>query len=171
MAEATTSEDIHVCAVHPERETELQCNRCERYMCVQCAVQTPVGYRCRECVRGIQDKYFTSTRTDYLIIAAVCGVLNLIGSGLVAYLGVWLLLIIIAAAPIGGAISEAALRLTKKRRGRYSAQIAAAAAAVGGLLPLIYLSLVVGRLIPDFGILLYAGITAAAVYGRFQMRI
>jgi hypothetical protein len=171
MGEVFATEQAHVCSVHPERETELQCNRCERYMCVQCAVRTPVGYRCRECVRGIQDTYFTATQTDYMIIGAVCGLLNLIGGSLVVFTGAWLLIVIIVAAPAGGAIAEAALRLTKRRRGRHSAQIGAAAAAVGALLPLVVLSLMLGALIPDFGALLYAGLSAAAVFGRFQMRI
>ncbi len=45
--------DIPTCANHPERETGLRCNRCGKPICSQCAVQTPVGYRCRECVRGL----------------------------------------------------------------------------------------------------------------------
>ena len=45
--EPITVEETTYCAVHPDRETSLQCNRCGRYMCVECAVHTPVGYRCR----------------------------------------------------------------------------------------------------------------------------
>jgi len=39
------------CAFHPDRETVLRCSRCERPICVPCAVGTPVGFRCRECAR------------------------------------------------------------------------------------------------------------------------
>ena len=42
------------CYNHPQRETVLRCNRCERPMCTSCAVLTPTGYRCKECVRGQQ---------------------------------------------------------------------------------------------------------------------
>ncbi|HRE45590.1 MAG TPA: hypothetical protein PKY87_16680, partial [Terricaulis sp.] len=43
-------------------------------MCVQCAVQTPVGYRCKECVRGIQSKYFNANPYDDLIALGLAGV-------------------------------------------------------------------------------------------------
>ena len=45
------------CYVHPDRETGLRCNRCERPICADCAVLTPTGYRCKECVRE-QKKVF-----------------------------------------------------------------------------------------------------------------
>src|SRR5688572_1451926 len=38
------------CAIHTSVETTLRCNKCGRYMCVKCAVRTPVGYRCKQCV-------------------------------------------------------------------------------------------------------------------------
>ncbi|HYN88142.1 MAG TPA: tetratricopeptide repeat protein, partial [Ardenticatenaceae bacterium] len=49
LAERATEEMLH-CSVHPDRETMLRCNRCGRPMCPECAVRTPVGLRCRECV-------------------------------------------------------------------------------------------------------------------------
>ena len=39
------------CYVHPDRETLLRCNNCERPICTQCAVLTPTGYRCKECIQ------------------------------------------------------------------------------------------------------------------------
>src|SRR5690606_10430831 len=42
--------DTLYCTVHPTRATLLRCNRCGRPMCTDCAVQHPVGLRCRECV-------------------------------------------------------------------------------------------------------------------------
>ena len=78
-------EDEHTyCAVHPDRETALQCNKCGRYMCVQCAVPTPVGYRCKECVRGIEDKFFNASPADPAIVFAVCAVLSGIGAFIAA---------------------------------------------------------------------------------------
>ncbi len=41
--------DERPCAWHPDRLTMLSCGRCDRPMCVNCAVETPVGMRCREC--------------------------------------------------------------------------------------------------------------------------
>lgn len=39
------------CYRHPKVETSLRCSRCEKPICADCAVLTPVGYRCRECGR------------------------------------------------------------------------------------------------------------------------
>ena len=37
------------CARHPDTETFLRCGRCDTPICAKCAVQTPVGARCRAC--------------------------------------------------------------------------------------------------------------------------
>ena len=37
------------CYRHPTRETWLRCGRCDQPICVKCAVQGPVGSRCRQC--------------------------------------------------------------------------------------------------------------------------
>jgi predicted PurR-regulated permease PerM len=136
-------------------------------------VQSPVGYRCRECARGIEDTFFTANPYDPWIIFGVCAGLNVIGAFAAWWTGAFLLLIVIAAFPIGGLISEVALRLVQKRRGRQSARMAAAGAIVGGLIPMLFHVLSIGVFIPQFYITLfvYAGLTAAAVYGRFQMRV
>lgn len=39
------------CATHPNVETELSCSKCGKPICPRCAVQTPVGMRCRECAQ------------------------------------------------------------------------------------------------------------------------
>ncbi|MDQ3915250.1 MAG: rhomboid family intramembrane serine protease [Actinomycetota bacterium] len=38
------------CYGHPNRPTKLQCTRCDRYICGQCAIQASVGQHCPECV-------------------------------------------------------------------------------------------------------------------------
>jgi membrane associated rhomboid family serine protease len=38
------------CYGHPDRPTKLQCTRCDRYICGQCAIQASVGQHCPECV-------------------------------------------------------------------------------------------------------------------------
>lgn len=158
------------CAVHPDRETSLQCNKCGRYMCVQCAVSTPVGYRCKECVRGHEDKFFNATPADPAIVFAVCAVLAGVGSFIVAQVGGFLLLVLIASAPVGGFISELAIRAIQRRRGRNVPVAAAVGTALGGLAPLIYLLLMTGVFFPNLSVLLFAGIVTATVYGRFRMR-
>jgi hypothetical protein len=64
----------------------------------------------------------------------VCALLGGIGGAIVKAIGLPLLFMLILGLPIGGGIAEAALRAIQRRRGRQSAQIAAAAPAIGGLL-------------------------------------
>lgn len=171
-------EEVTYCEVHPDRETALRCNKCGRLMCVQCAVQTPVGYRCRECVRAQEDKFYSAGQADYAIVFAVCFVLSLIGGTVATAINLGIFVIFIAA-PLGGLIGNLALRATSRRRGRYSAYVAVGGALVGGFLgPSAYIFLNTGLLVvrPEFiirniGLLLYVAITAAAVYGMFKMRI
>ena len=39
-----------VCYRHPERETYIRCNRCERPICPDCMTNAAVGFQCPECV-------------------------------------------------------------------------------------------------------------------------
>ena len=55
------------CANHPTVETMLRCNRCSKPICTRCAVQTPVGYRCRECVGQQQAAFYSGGLFDYVI--------------------------------------------------------------------------------------------------------
>src|SRR5512139_2890612 len=72
------------CANHPDRETMLRCNRCEKPICYQCAILTPVGYRCKECVRQQQNTYYNAERFDLPIAAAIGFALGA-GVGALAY--------------------------------------------------------------------------------------
>jgi hypothetical protein len=117
------------CAVHPTVETALRCNKCGRYMCVRCAVRTPVGYRCKECVHQQQDAFFTATQGDYLIAAAVAFGVSLPISFVITRID-FLLLIIIISFPAGSLIADIANRATGKRRGRYTWMIVAGAIVV-----------------------------------------
>ncbi|MBE0689295.1 MAG: hypothetical protein IH587_04140 [Anaerolineae bacterium] len=170
QAETTVHEELHYCEVHPDREATLRCNRCERYMCVQCAVQTPVGYRCRECVRSHDDKFFNATGRDQVIAGAICLVLGGAAGWIIGQIGLWLLLVIIIGAPVGGLIAEVALRAVQRRRGRNMKQVSAAATAIGALFPVIWIFLRAGVFAPRLDVILFAGIAAFAVYGRMAMR-
>ncbi|MBK8050505.1 MAG: hypothetical protein IPK16_27420, partial [Anaerolineales bacterium] len=59
------------CATHATVETQLRCNRCARLICLKCAVLTPVGYRCKECVRTQQAVFFTAGVRDEAMVFAV----------------------------------------------------------------------------------------------------
>lgn len=140
-----TPDEIHYCQVHPDRETELRCNKCERYMCAQCAVSTPVGYRCRECVRQVENKFFSATSNDLLITFAVSMGLCIIG-GVIASLVNFILLNFFIGVVWAGLVSEAILRATNRRRGRNSGEI-----AVGGVI---------------FGAIIGSGLYALLNYNR-----
>jgi hypothetical protein len=186
--------EVTYCTVHPTRETGLRCNKCGRYMCTDCAVLTPVGYRCRECVRQHEDKFYTSSQIDYGIVAAVCVVLSGIAGYIISAIGLFIILMIFIGLPVGGAIGEAALRAIQRRRGRHSANVAVVSAGIGGFVGgLIYnysllsgyidqqtggqgglavpLDLVFNMTIQDISLLVFIGVVAFAVYGRFKMRI
>ncbi len=66
MTEQTTG--TLYCYNHPKRETALRCKRCERPMCTSCAVRTPTGYMCKDCVRQHQKTFDTAVWSDYLIV-------------------------------------------------------------------------------------------------------
>lgn len=129
-----TDEPVLYCANHPNVETTLRCNRCEKPICTRCAVHTPTGYRCRECVRGQQKTFNTAEWYDYLIAVAVAGILSFIGSQFVRLIGFFTLFV----APIGGVIIAEAIRfLLKRRRSKRLFQLSAVAAAIGSLPPVL----------------------------------
>ncbi|MBP2706279.1 rhomboid family intramembrane serine protease [Microbispora sp. RL4-1S] len=45
------SEAVPTCYRHPERETYVRCQRCERPICPDCMREAAVGHQCVECVR------------------------------------------------------------------------------------------------------------------------
>ena len=45
------STQVATCYRHPDRETGVRCQRCERPICPACLVPAPVGVQCVECVR------------------------------------------------------------------------------------------------------------------------
>ena len=53
-----------VCKRHPNVETLLRCNQCNEPICLKCAVRTPVGYRCQDCIRAQQDKAYNMEPQD-----------------------------------------------------------------------------------------------------------
>jgi len=117
------------CANHPTVETGLRCNNCDKFICVKCAVRTPTGYRCRECVRGQQKIFETAQPVDFVVGFVVSLVLSVIGGFISTYLGFFTILLAPAA---GGIIAEAARSLTGKRRSPRLFMLVAAGVALGG---------------------------------------
>ncbi len=156
VTESHAGETLY-CTVHPTVATHLRCNRCGRPMCTRCAVKTPVGYRCRECVRSQQDKFFDAQMLDYLIAGAVSLVISFFAALVVARLG-WFLFALFLSPAAGGLIGRVVWRLTGRRRGRYTAIVVGVNVVVGALLflpgnPLaigIYLFMATGAAVAQF---------------------
>jgi hypothetical protein len=118
------------CYNHPKKETHLRCNKCERPICNSCAVRTPTGYRCKECVRGQQKIFDTARWWDYPLAVVVAFVLAMIGSLLINALGYFTIL----AAPFAGiAIAEAVRFVVRRRRSRNLPIITAASSLIGAM--------------------------------------
>ena len=132
------------CANHPGVETSLRCNKCGKPICAKCAIRTPTGYRCKECVRGQLKIFDTALWYDYLlgsITAAILGFIASLLASLVSGIGFigWILIVI--GAPTAGVIIAEGVRLvTRKRRSR-SLFIVIASAVVLGALPVILFQL------------------------------
>jgi hypothetical protein len=104
-----------LCANHPNRETTLRCNRCEKPICSKCAVLTPVGYRCKECVRGQQAIFDTAGWTQAILGGLVAALGVGLGIGLLRFVGFFGLLV---APVLGGLIAEGVRAVARRSRGR-----------------------------------------------------
>ena len=167
MTESTTL----YCYVHPNRETSLRCNNCNRPICASCAVRTPTGYRCKECVRERQKTFDTSEWYDYLLGFIVAGALSAVATFLVSLIGGigffgWI--IIFAGAPTAAVIIAEGVRLVTSRHRSRSLFITVAAGVVLGALPVILYQALTLNL---FGILfqvIYLVIAVPLIYTRLS---
>lgn len=125
---ATSEPPATTCAFHPGRPATLRCNRCERPICAKCAVLTPVGYRCKECVRGQQKIFETAQWYDFAIAFVVSAVASALGSLVVSFVGFFIFFI---APSIGVGTAEVVRRAVRRRRSRYLPLVAGIGAAVG----------------------------------------
>lgn len=50
------------CYRHPDVETGLRCNRCNRPMCPKCAQRTPIGFRCPDCISELEGRYYSQLK-------------------------------------------------------------------------------------------------------------
>jgi len=167
MTESTTL----YCYVHPNRETSLRCNNCNRPICASCAVRTPTGYRCKECVRERQKTFDTSEWYDYILGFIVAGALSAVATFLVSLIGGigffgWI--IIFAGAPTAAVIIAEGVRLVTGRHRSRSLFITVAAGVVLGALPVILYQALTLNL---FGILfqvIYLVIAVPLIYTRLS---
>ncbi len=160
------------CYAHPTRETSLRCKRCDNPMCVSCAVRTPTGYVCKDCVRQQQKTFDTAMWYDYLIGFGVTFVLSLIASGLTGVIASFLgfYMIFIAAAVGGGAgafIADVALRAVNKRRSK-PLFISCAVGVVVGALPVMVVLFFMGNMLALISLGVYIVVVTPTVYSRLS---
>lgn len=159
------------CANHPGVETSLRCNKCGKPICAKCAVRTPTGYRCKECVRGQLKIFNTAVWYDYLLgslTAAILGFLASLLASLVSGLSfIGWILIVIGAPTAGMIIAEGVRLVTRKHRSR-PLFITISAAVVVGALPVILFQLFGGNFFSLIFQGIYLFIATPIVYTRLS---
>ncbi len=146
------------CANHPSVETMLRCNRCGKPICTRCAVQTPVGYRCKECVGQQQAVFYTGGTIDYVIGAGIALLLGGIASYLITPLG-WFFALILGPT-IGIAIAEAVRAAVRRRRSKYL-WLAVAGGLIAGAIPALVRALLSPWILLSLGLFLVLAVGAA----------
>ncbi|HOJ01408.1 MAG TPA: hypothetical protein PLL88_07285 [Anaerolineaceae bacterium] len=129
--------DTLTCYRHPERETLLRCNQCDRPICSSCAIRTPTGYRCPECVRSQEKKFDTAQLPDYILACLLSAGIAFFGSYVARFLGFFTLLI---APVVSMIISEGILKLTRGRSSTLLTRLVLVSAILGSL-PLLLVGL------------------------------
>lgn len=119
-----------VCYRHPNRETALRCYTCGKPICTECAVKTPVGYSCPDCIRDLRKNYYTATAIDYVITFLVAMPAATLAAFLVRIAGFFVFLL---APAVGTLIGRFAFWAVRRRRGRYVPHLVAATVVLGAL--------------------------------------
>lgn len=165
-----TTETLY-CYVHPNRATSLRCNNCNRPICAQCAIHTPTGYRCRECVKGQQKVFNTSEWYDYVAGFIVAAFLSGVGSFLVTLVSrigfIGWFLIVLGAPTAAVIIAEGVRSVTRKHRSR-PLFITVAAGVVLGALPIILYELLTFNVFSILFQIIYLVIAVPVVYSRLS---
>jgi hypothetical protein len=170
------------CYRHPDRETWVRCGRCDQPICTACAMQGPVGLRCKQCGKPVRDA-LSSLRPRQLLIALAVAIG---GSAIVGYLGLQIgFFMILLGFFAGGFIAEGIDRAVGIKRGPRMLALVIGGIVIGGLLGSglsllgVWREIVEFREVPGFGlgdlilevlpqILIAIGATAAGAYGRMR---
>ena len=156
------------CANHPDVETLLRCNRCNKPICVKCAVQTPVGYRCKECIAEQQKKYFNAVTGDNLIAFLVSFGVTVIATPIIGFfLGAfsWFGFIIafLAGSAAGSSLAQIVRAAVKRRRGPHLRWFALAGILLGVVIGSV-IALFIFGVFPLFSlsVLIFTGLAIAS---------
>ena len=135
-AVATTDSYELVCYRHSNRPTSLRCYNCGKPICSSCAVKTPVGYSCPDCIREKEDSFFNAKPLDYVIAPLIGLVLSLVAGYLVSRfslgVGFFTYFIMLFVGGIAGRlIGQLSKQAIGRRRGRYLPQVMVAMLILG----------------------------------------
>jgi hypothetical protein len=129
---SAVAEDTLYCANHPQTPTRLRCNKCGKPICTRCVVRTPVGYRCRECVRSQQQIFETALWYDYVVAGVISLIVGVLGAALIGRMS-FLLFVIILGPVAGGVTAELVRAAVRRRRSRYLPWVSVGAYLLGAL--------------------------------------
>lgn len=143
----------------------LRCYRTGVPICTKCAVRTPVGYISKDAQKQHEDRYYNIRPVDYALAGAAAFFTTLlVGWPLIAFLGrLWFLMFFVGPV-VGGIIGEAAGRVIRFRRGRYTRQVVSGAIVAGLLL----LLLSTGNLL---AVVLFGAFATGAALARLQVAL
>lgn len=176
---AAPQPEVMYCANHPDVETLLRCNRCGKPICLKCAKLTDVGYRCKECIRQVQDVYFNAKPADNfiafgvaLLVTAAATPVAIIIFGFFSFIWMaWLIAFLVGGAA-GGILAQIIRTAIQRRRGRALPYVALAGIIAGILLGVIIINLFRGfpplaglaQVLLNPGLIIFAVLAAATTY-------
>ncbi len=173
-AQTPVVEEVMYCYRHPDVETRLRCNRCGKPICLKCAKLTDVGYRCPDCIRSVQDKYFNAKGSDNLIALGVATLITAIAAPIAGILFrlfpfffINLIIAVLVGGSAGGVLSQIIRRSVGKRRSRQMRFYALGGIIIGGLLGAYLASMILGLPIALFfsiPMLIFVVLAASSTY-------
>jgi hypothetical protein len=165
--------ELTFCVNHPTVATGLRCNRCGDPICVRCAVLTPVGYRCKKCIREQQAAFYTGLPVDYIIAVVVSVPLAAAGAYIASLLGIFLAIFVGPAA--GALVADLAWRAIGRRRSRYVWLVVCASIIIATVgISLYQAGAFAGRAITygrifQLDLIVYVVLAVSAAYGRLRL--
>ncbi|HRF49786.1 MAG TPA: hypothetical protein PLC98_19305 [Anaerolineales bacterium] len=124
------NQDTVRCCPNQVGPASLRCYKCGKPICPKCAIRTPVGYSCRDCVRQHQKAFDTAEWFDYPVAAVISAIAGGLGGLVVSFVGFFVILI---APAVGAGTAEIVRFAVRKRRARYLGWAAGAGFAFGAL--------------------------------------
>ncbi len=131
------NDEVLYCCNHPDRQTTIRCMKCNRPVCLECAVSTPKGYICKDCLEKQKRRFASNENQELLLACLIPGSFGLIGSLILSKIPVSGLVCLIMGPLLGIAASKIVNSLTNDRKSSSINQVMILSAGIGGALPLL----------------------------------